>query len=157
MRMVGEKMKKKNLTVSGFEPETLSFQCFRSTHYSKFLSLKKWLEIAYTKNGEICELQKNYKIRFVGIHERGGGMGGGIPPQEPISYLVTYKLFESVMYCVPPPYHSNPSSSMFVGNIAARNWVNFGHPETSTFCQKESKPILRRKNRTCICHVFLTF
>ena len=33
----------------------------------------------------------------------GGGDGGGIPPQEPISYLVTYKLFESLMYCVPPP------------------------------------------------------
>ncbi len=35
----------------------------------------------------------------------GWGMGGGIspPPQAPISYLVTYELFETLMYCVPPP------------------------------------------------------
>ncbi len=35
----------------------------------------------------------------------GRGMGGGnFPsPQAPISYLVTYELFETLMYCVPPP------------------------------------------------------
>ncbi len=33
----------------------------------------------------------------------GGGMGGNSPPQPPISYLVTYELFETLMYCVPPP------------------------------------------------------
>ena len=32
-----------------------------------------------------------------------GGNGGGIPPQPPISYLVTYKLFETLIYCVSPP------------------------------------------------------
>ena len=30
-------------------------------------------------------------------------MGGGIPPQAPISYLVSYELFETLMYCDPPP------------------------------------------------------
>ncbi len=34
---------------------------------------------------------------------RGGGMGGEFPRQPPISYLVTYELFETLMYCVPPP------------------------------------------------------
>ncbi len=29
-------------------------------------------------------------------------MGGEFPPQPPISYLVTYELFETLMYCVPP-------------------------------------------------------
>ncbi len=35
----------------------------------------------------------------------GGQRGGGIPLQPPISYLVTYKLFETLMYCVPPLKH----------------------------------------------------
>ncbi len=30
-------------------------------------------------------------------------MGGEFPPQPPISYLVTFELFEHLMYCVPPP------------------------------------------------------
>ncbi len=34
---------------------------------------------------------------------KGEGWGGGLPPQPPISYLVTYELFETLMYCVPPP------------------------------------------------------
>ncbi len=35
---------------------------------------------------------------------QGGGIGGDFPPpQPPISYLVTYKLFETLMYCVSPP------------------------------------------------------
>ena len=32
----------------------------------------------------------------------GGGMGEEFPPQEPISYLVTYELFETLMYCILP-------------------------------------------------------
>ncbi len=35
---------------------------------------------------------------------------GGIPPQAPISYLVTYGLFETLMYCDPPPQAGNPMS-----------------------------------------------
>ncbi len=30
------------------------------------------------------------------------GGEGGDPPQAPISYLVTYDLFETLMYCDPP-------------------------------------------------------
>ncbi len=38
---------------------------------------------------------------------------GGQRGEPPISYLVTFKLFETLMYCVPPlTRHSNPRSSM---------------------------------------------
>ncbi len=43
-------------------------------------------------------------VRGGGIGGQGGGeWGGNSPPQPPISYLVTYELFETLMYCVPPP------------------------------------------------------
>ena len=37
------------------------------------------------------------------VHGSMEGGGGGYPPQSPISYLVTYELFEALMYCDPPP------------------------------------------------------
>ena len=37
-----------------------------------------------------------------------GGRGGDPPPQAPISYLVTYELFETLMYCDPTPHARNP-------------------------------------------------
>ncbi len=45
-----------------------------------------------------------FPIQSAAIDAPGGGGGdkGKIPPQPPISYLVTCKLFETLMYCVPP-------------------------------------------------------
>ncbi len=51
---------------------------------------------------------------------QGGGIGG-IPPQQPISYLVTYELFETLMYSTVPPKHSNPRSSMVGGKVG--RWI----------------------------------
>ncbi len=56
---------------------------------------------------------------------------GGIPPQAPISYLVTYELFETLMYCVPPP--SQPLKPKLIYGLGG------GGPE---------KP--RRNKATCV-------
>ncbi len=40
---------------------------------------------------------------------RGGG-GGVDPPQAPISFFVTYKLFETLMYCDPPTTTTKPAT-----------------------------------------------
>ncbi len=44
------------------------------------------------------------KDRGVGKIIGGQRRGGRIPPQPPISYLVTHELFETLMYCVPPKH-----------------------------------------------------
>ncbi len=45
---------------------------------------------------------------------------GGGSPQAPISYLVTYELFETLMYCDPPPQARNPMEMYATGHRKAR-------------------------------------
>ena len=52
---------------------------------------------------------------------KGGNRVGGFAPQPPISYLVTYELFENLMNCVPLP----PKSTKIRGysNFRNRKWT----------------------------------
>ncbi len=65
------------------------------------------------------------------IHKAGGwgGEWGGNSPQASISYLVMYELFETLMYCVPPPTtqtkaHLCPQAVVLVSSLprSRKSW-----------------------------------
>ncbi len=67
------------------------------------------------------------------------GGEGGDPPQAPISYLVTYELFETLMYStVTPPQARNPMDMYGLNRLNLRLY-HTPHPEG----QSPSPPLCR--------------
>ena len=69
------------------------------------------------------------------------GKGGGSPPQAPISYLVMCELFETLMFCDPPP----PKPETPWGIYACKPNVTWRHPHERRQGARSRYEVLRHQ------------